>query len=204
MRNLILAILLFSSTCGYSQDSLNLKIDYGPDDKQLGDIMRFIGIEQMQLNISHKDLKGKKIVLSFEEFKEGKVINKGNMTKGLPDMLLQATSDTFSIKVMSRATGDSAKIDFFYPRFNSSTEYYIEQPAKDYSMRFAMLANRDHTLRTAVTRERQAMFVYSLPYQKPNEDYKYYCALTAGGVPPEKWWDEYHVRHYIIFYLQIT
>jgi hypothetical protein len=48
------------------------------------------------------------------------------------------------------------------------------------------------------------ILAYALPYEDPQKPgRKFYCALTATGVQPEKWGEVYGVKHYIIFYLEI-
>ncbi len=203
MRHLIWFVFLFSATIGYSQDSLTLKISMQPRDHQLSDILEFQGIEQKQLDICSPAIKGKKINLSYEVFTEGVVTKKGELTKGAPDMLLRIAEDTFKLKVLCQAQGDSGKFCFYYPRFTTNDFFTLTQPSSAYQLRFALLPDQNNQVKVPSTNDKQAIFVYSLPFQTPDPKMKSYCALTKDGIPPSKWWDVYHVKHYIVFYMQI-
>ena len=73
----------------------------------------------------------------------------------------------------------------------------------DYSLRDGLVTNE--SFKNIATNTTMPLFVYSLPYEDPKQPgYKYYCALTADGVPPDKWWDKYKVEHYIIVEMKIV
>lgn len=205
IQHALLLLLLSASLCAAAQDSVSVDIRWGTTDKQLTDILRFQGIEQNELFLTGKKLKGKIFTLSYEEYKEGKIIKTAVLTKGLPDNLMQATEDTFRIKLLSQPHGDSTSIAFMYPRFTSQTYYKTVEQAGHYSMRNVASSDGKNFLKLPANKEKQAIFSYSLPYETAeNPGQQFYCKLTSEGIPPSQWWEKYHVKHYFIFYLQIS
>ncbi len=132
------------------------------------------------------------------------VIDKDKLTQGLPDNYYIASTDTFRIKSISQAKGDSAKICFYFSRFILTQFFNTGKESDDFSMRYLLPYDKDKMTKGALTAGRIAIFAYSLPHQGMNSTRSSYCDLTAAGVPPSAWWEKYHVKHFIVFYLQIN
>ncbi len=197
-------IALFLSMCllgtlSNAQDSILVKEKWGSTNTELKDILLFQGIEQYQVDLISEHLKGKEIIITYDEYVEGKQKPTVNMFKTLPSFLYQAVSDTFHFKLLSHGQPDSSLISIFYPRFHSSDYIKTVEPGISYSMRFVLPGHK-----LAIGAERQAIFAFSLPFaikEKPGTSS--YCALTAEGIPPTKWWDEYQVKQYFVYYIQV-
>ncbi len=183
----------------YAQDSILVKEQWGSTNTELKDILLFQGIEQYQVDLIGEHLKGKQIVITYEEILEGKPKKTINMFKNLPPMLFQATSDTFHFKLLSHGQPDSSLMSIFYPRFHSSDYIKTVENGVNFSMRFVLSGHK-----LAIGAERQAIFAYSLPFAlKDKPGSSSYCALTSEGIPPSKWWDEYQVKQCFVYYIQV-
>ena len=197
-------IVLFLSMCllgtlSNAQYSILVKEQYGSSNSELKDILAFQGIEQYQVDLIGEHLKGKQIIITYDEFVEGKQKPTVNMFKTLPSFLFQAVSDTFHFKLLSRGQPDSSLISVFYPRFHSSDYVKTIEPGINYCMRFVLPGHK-----IAIGADRQILFSYSLPFDvKEKPGYKSYCKLTSEGIPPSKWWDEYQVKQCFVYYIQV-
>ena len=183
----------------YAQDSILVKEQWGSTNTELKDILLFQGIEQYQVDLIGEHLKGKQIVITYEEILEGKPKKTINMFKNLPPMLFQATSDTFHFKLLSHGLPDSSLMSIFYPRFHSSDYIKTVENGVNFSMRFVLSGHK-----LAIGAERQAILAYSLPFAlKDKPGSSSYCALTSEGIPPSKWWDEYQVKQCFVYYIEV-
>lgn len=206
MKLFLLCPFLFFCQSIFAQneiDSVHVNTYPGFENKELYDVFAFQGITQNRIEFVGKGLKGKQVLISFEEYKEGKIICKDKITSGLPENFYQATSDTFKLKLLCQSKGDSTQIAFYFKRFSTNTVLQTPQSNNAYSMRFVLPSAGKTVIPIPLDAKKHAILSYSLPYEIPEEPgAAYYCALTAEGIPPEQWWEKYHVKHYTIFYVQ--
>ncbi len=199
------ASLLGIAAFANAADSLTVSVNQGFESPELKRLSRFQGIEQIRMKFAGQPTKGCEFRLSFEVYDSGKVTSKGSLNAGLPPMLFQAKSDTFELHCLSQAIADSVKINFFFPRFNTSTFFSLRGAGNAYSMRVASQFDGAENAKLPADSSKQPVLVYSLPYQRADAPgQSFYCELTREGVPPSQWWEKFKVPHYIVFYVRVN
>jgi len=203
MRNLMLSIILCSCIHANAQDTTFMKVNTGTTDKQLADILKFEGIEEYDVEISNHKLKGKPVLISYEEYMDGEMVKEKTLSElpeGWPASSLNAASDTVRFKLLSQEKDNVAKVNFKYSGFSFQELFETPHHTGAYSMR-EIFGDEEKNAKHVGNKEKKALFVYTLPFEGDHN--KYYCTATSTDVPVTQWWDKYHVKHYIIFYVQV-
>ena len=200
---MLLSVLPYLMHAQSTADSISITMKSAFESRELYDLASFQGIDGIILQFQSSALKGKAIELSYQVFDSGKSTGKAVLTTGLPTNFFQASGDTFAIKCLTQVRGDSVKVAFYYPRFNTSTHFTLRGRAEDYSLRY-VAGNNGGKARVPLGKDKIAVMAYSLPYQPDKSSgQKFYCELTAKGVPPSQWWEKYGVPHCIVFWARI-
>lgn len=216
MKTLFLHISIFISISLFGQsDSTSIKIEYLDADmtliNELNDI-QFIG-----LKCTDQKMKGKKFLLTFQEYENGKKIVDDSSGFICEDRTIPmyVGSDTlyYLYNTCSGSTfqsGDSVlKIKFAGKlqgtRFKLLIAWY---PGSELNK--SLKGNSDYSLRTLDYSGNNEMKVrlntitpilaYTLPYEF-GKGAKEYCIMD--GTPVEDWYSKYNIKHFYIISLKI-
>jgi hypothetical protein len=211
MRKLIIVIFLLRFLTGFTAfaqttDSVIIQNAYGTEDKEVRDLIYFLNIDIYKLKIIFPSTANRKVILSYIEYKKGKINRQAKIfdDKNAPALYFtpKLNDSTFSFKVFSQLKNpDSVDIMVMYPGITKTLSFKTEK-RNDYSMRDAILSNGKRQTQVGLN-QKFPLLVYSLPYEDPAKPgRKDYCGLSKEGVPPEMWWDKYKVPHYIVFYIE--
>ena len=212
MKNLYFFGVLIVSFCITLQcfaqqiDSVRAKAEYGFKNNEVKIIAELERIDHYKVSFANKSFRGNPFLLfTTKEYSEGKVVKHDTL---IPISYARQfwkfkTIDSNSlIKLTTKPEGDSVK--FLYQILgNNITRKYKRLNDDAYSLRDGLVTNED--FKTIPVGKTLPLFAYSLPYDDPKQPgYLFYCAITANGVPPEKWWDTYKIAHYIIIEMKIV
>ncbi len=201
-----IAATLWLSLCkAQNTDSIEARADYGStiDDIQL--LMELDKIDLYKVHFKNVHSQNGYFLITSKEYWNG--------IETISDTLLSAdyakkyftvdkndTAATFTL--ITKPLNDSIIFNYRYSGLRV-TRKYKRINRDDYSLRDGIITGEE--FRKIPVNQTIPLFVYSLPYENPEQPgYKFYCALTADGVPPEKWWDKYKVEHYIVVSIKIV
>lgn len=197
----ILVILCSISSLGQNKDSINLKIDH-PKSSDFNDLLSFEKIDFRKIMLYGGNLKGKSFIIVAKEYWEGKLTKEDTIVNSSKMVVRKTiTSDTLKINyIAKKKTLDSLRVNFNILQHFGIPRTFKVSKSKMYSTRD--LSNGKNIKFS--TGQSFPLLVYSLPYVDPKRPkYGFYCELTAGGIPPNKWGEHYDIEHYIVFELII-
>lgn len=151
-----------------------------------------------------KNIKNSYLFLTTKEYWKGKVSKTDTLlpTEYAKDDLKLNTNDSSTLSLITKPLNDSVLFNYRFLGL-SMTKKYKRINSDKYSLRDGLVT--DEAFKKIPTNKTIPLFVYSLPYEDPKQPgYQFYCALTANGIPPEKWWDKYKVKHYIVVEMKIV
>ena len=196
----LLSFVLLISQNGFGQgkDSVNLKVDWGTESKELQDYYRFQNIDYFKVAFKGDQLKNSFYLLVSKEYWDGK-LSKTDTVVNSRGMEMKIGENEFKFRVMAqKAEEDTVKFQFFFSNF-SITKKFKASKQDTYSLRDI---SNNKSVNVAVKMP-LTLFAYSLPYQDPKRPgWLMYCELSREGIPPEKWGEKFGVKHYIIFELK--
>lgn len=195
-------VLIFVSAICFSQsenndsNSIILTSEYGSENSEIKDILRFEGIEYQKLTFKGKGLLGKSYTLSVKEIWDGKIKTDSIIvdSKSIPLESYQTINDTsFKFKVISKLSyDDQLKMTFDFSRFAISRNFDAVKSG-DYSLRNVAEVSGIKIK----TGEKFYLLAYILPYEK--DGYKYYCAVESSGEDIINWGEKFGIKHYLVF-----
>lgn len=191
------AVLSFYNANGQIVDSIKAKAEYGSKIKDVQMLMDIDHIDYYKVSFSDKIFKNTPYLLfTTKEYLKGVLVKKDTLISpnfAKEYLKFKNVDSTTVLSLVTKPKGDS--ITFHYNLLGVEfSKNYKRIIRDDYSLRDGLATNESY--KSIATNTTMPLFVYSLPYEDPKQPgYKYYCALTANGVSPDKWWDKYKVEH---------
>ena len=198
-------ILSFESN-GQTMDSISVKAEYGFKNEELKMLMDIEQVDYYKVTFQNKQLEGNPYLLfTTMEYVKGVLIKKDTLVSqdfAKEYLKFKNIDSTTALSLVTKPKGDS--ITFHYNLLGVQfSKNYKRLVRDDYSLRDGLVTNESY--KSIPVNTVLPLFVYSLPYEDPKQPgYLFYCALTADGVAPDKWWDKYKVEHYIIVEMKIV
>ena len=184
--------------------TIKAKAEYGSEVKDVQLLMELDHIDYYSTTFIHKNVKNAYALFTTKEYWYGVLVKKDTLLPSLnPKEYLKFnnTNSTSKISLVTKPAKDSISFHFNLLGITFSKKYK-RMNNDEYSLRDGLVTNEE--FKTIATNTTLPLFVYSLPYEDPKQpNFKFYCALTADGVPPDKWWDTYKIAHYIIVEMKI-
>jgi len=202
---IITNLLLFEAR-GQTADSIMVKANYGSKNEEIKMLMRIDHVDYYKVTFQNKKFKGSPYLhFTTKEYLKGILVKKDTLFSpafAKEYLKFKNVDSTAVLSLVTKPKGDS--VTFFYSLLGVEfSKNYKRMVREDYSLRDGLVTNESY--KNIPTNSTLPIFVYSLPYEDPRQPgYKFYCALTAEGISPEKWWEKYKVEHYIIVELRIV
>jgi hypothetical protein len=187
--------LLLTVNHAYSQkqDSLQVKINWGVESKELQDFYRFENLDYFLINTQGAIIKGKYYKIILKEYWHKNLLRTDTLVN-TRKMKMPLKAEELSFKLMSKKVEpDSVKLMLIFPNFMIGRKYKTTK-ANTYSLRDISNGKAiHHHISKPLT-----LFAYSLPYQDPKQPgWLLYCELSKEGIPPEKWGKKFNIEHYL-------
>lgn len=203
---LFLAVFSFYNVNGQIVDSVQAKAEYGSKIKDLQMLMHLEHTDYYKVNFVKKTFKKAPYLLfTTKEYLKGILVKKDTLVPldfAKEYLKFKNVDSNTLLSLVTKPKGDSITFHYNLLGFEFSKSYK-RILRDDYSLRDGLVTNGSY--KNIPVNTTMPLFVYSLPYEDPKRPgYKFYCALTADGVSPDKWWLKYKVEHYIIVELKIV
>ncbi|MFT4611624.1 MAG: hypothetical protein ACJA1H_002078 [Glaciecola sp.] len=207
MKNLIalaVAFMCFGSVNAQTNyvnvsttSDLKMTTDYGSENLEIRDLLRFEGIDYMKIDFSGKNLKGKSYHLTVKEIWNGKVVSDTTVldSKNLGVKQFETLKDSvFNMRVISKLTyQNKLKLTFKFPRF-SITKEYDAIDSNEYSLRNLV----DESNLKIGYHDTFYFLAYILPYEREDGS-KSWCDVGSSGDAIETWGEKFGIEHYLLF-----
>lgn len=209
LQTAILVIITFFFQNAHAQflDSIKAKAEYGFKNEDVKILAQLDRIDYYKVSFQKKTFKGNSyLVLSTKEYLKGKVVRseqliREDFAKQYVNFKILDSSST--ITLTTRPKGDSVLFQYKILDMPPFSRTYKRLNNDQYSLRDGLVTNEE--FKSIPLNSTLPLFAYSLPYEDPKQPgYLYYCAITAYGVPPEKWWETYKIPHYVIVEMKIV
>jgi len=206
IATLFITTFLCQQTNAQTTDSIMAKAVYGFKNEEVRILAQMEQIDYFKVSFQKKQLKGNSYLMFYtKEYLKGKVLKSEELYPA--DLAKQYyrfknVDSTTVITLTTKPKGDS--VTFIYGILNNALPRTYKRLVSDsYSLRDGLGTNE--AFKNIPLNSQLPLFAYSLPYEDPKQPgYRFYCALTANGVPPEKWWMTYKIPHYIVVEMKIV
>jgi len=186
-------------------DSIEAKANYGSKISDVQLLMELEHIDYYKVQFKNITSKSRYLFLVTKEYLYGKVTKCDTLLPveyAKENFKLKSNDTSSNLILIAKPLSDSVLFNYRFLGMSLSRKYKRIR-SDEYSLRDGLVTNEK--FKKIPVNKTLPLFVYSLPYQDPKQPgYLFYCALTANGVPPEKWWDKYKVRHYIVVEINIV
>lgn len=201
---IFLVTFSFSISDAQMTDSIEVKANYGSKLEDVKLLMELDHIDYYKVQFKNTTPKKLFLFLTTKEYWKGKVTKLDTILplEDAKENFVVSKNDSSNIlTLLTKPNKDNILFDFRFLGM-SFPRKYKRIVSDEYSLRDGLVTNE--VFKKIPIDKTIPLFVYSLPYEDPkNPGYLYYCALTANGVPPEKWWIKYKVTHYIVVEMKI-
>jgi len=187
--------------------SLQAKAAYGFKNEDAKILAQLEGIDHYKVTFKPQQLSGSHYFsITTKEYLKGKVIKSEEL---IPEDFAKQyyrfknIDSNTTITLTTKPQGDSVLFLFNTLNRGYLPRKYMRLKRDTYSLRDGLVTNEG--FKSVPLNTTLPLFAYSLPYVDPKQpNVAYYCAITADGVPPEKWWETKRIEHYIIVELKIV
>lgn len=199
-KQLIYLLITFSSFVVKAQEkTILLTTNYGSDNVEINDILRFQGIETNLLTFKGKGLKGKDYILLIKEFSNGSLTKIDTVVNSKSSNYISSIkADEFKIKyfVKTEKQGKGIKMLFKMPRFSITKNYAVKKSEDDYALH-DFLGSKNHFIIKSDTPT--YVLGYFLPYlRKDGSGFKSYCDVSGSKYKPEEWGEKLGIPNYFL------
>lgn len=179
------------------QEGIALTVNHGSDNKELLDLMRFQGIQTVDLEFKGANLKGKNYRLLVKEFTNGYIAKVDTIidTKAYA-FLPKIKEDVFKFKFFVKTENDhTVKMTTLFNGMSSTRKYQVKSPEDNYVLHD--LIKPDEPLSIEIGKPTYVMG-YFLPYQIKGTERKSYCSVSGSEHAPEDWGKELGIPNYFL------
>lgn len=204
--SLLIFFITINTVKGQRIDSISAKAEYG---SRINDVQMLMDIDDIDYyKVSFLPEKLKKstyLLINTKEYWKGVVLKNDTLFQrddARKYHNFENLDSTAILSLLTKPKGDS--VTFHYKFLGTEFKLKYKRIVRDdYSLRDGLVTNE--RFKNVPVNKTLPLFIYSLPYEDPNRPgYKFYCELTANGVPLEKWWEKYKIEHFIVVEMKIV
>jgi hypothetical protein len=203
MKRLIFILLFgFYYVAGSAQQTqIQLKTDYGSENKDIQELMRFQGVEKIVLNFEGEDLKGKDYAFIIKEFTNGRLAKADTLVaSSKSDYMSKIEKNIFKVDVMVATRLDhSVKFYAKFDRFSINKLYDVEKPKDAYALHDFLGAKQSLEIKSNTP---TYILGYFLPYVDKDTGWKMYCEVSGSKHHPDDWGKAFDIPNYFLVEVQ--
>lgn len=196
LTTLVGAIFCFNSLTA-QQNDIQLVTEYGSDNKEVHELLRFQGIEIINLKFSGQALKGKDYTILIKEFTNGTLSKTDTLISSIQDGYLTALDTAvFKFKYFVKTQLDNTiKMTSIFERFSTERLYNIKKPTDGYALHDFLNGNEPMQI---ITGEPTYIMGYFLPYLDKETGWKKYCEVSGSKYSPDDWGRVFNIPNYFL------
>jgi len=196
MAILVVAFLCFNSLTA-QQNEIILNTEYGSDNKEIHELLRFEGIEIIDLKFSGQGLKGKDYTLLIKEFTNGALSKTDTLISSIQDSYLQPIdTEAFRFKYFVKTQLDNTvKMTSIFERFSTTKLYNIKKTEDSYALHDFLNGSKPMPIEIGKS---TYILGYFLPYLEKETGWKKYCEVVGSKYSPDDWGKVYNIPNYFL------
>lgn len=179
------------------QKGIALTVNHGSENKELLDLMRFQGIQTVNLEFTGADLKGKNYRLLVKEFTNGYIAKVDTIidTK-VHAFLPKIKKNVFRFKFFVKTQSDNTiKMTTIFNGMSSTKKYEVRAPKDNYVLHDLIKPDKPLSIETG---KPTYVMGYFLPYPIKGTDRKSYCSVSGSKHVPEDWGKKLGIPNYFL------
>lgn len=197
-RLLLIAIVVLNYGCiTAQQNEINLQTIYGSKNKDIHQLLRFEGIETVELKFSGKQLIGKEYTILIKEFSNGNLSKVDTLISSKSDGYLQPIDTSFfKFKFYVKTQlNNTIKMTSIFDRFSTTKIYDIKKPKDRYALHSFLKGSTPLEISVG-----KPVYVlgYFLPYINKKTGWKKYCDVSGSKYNPEDWGKVFSIPNYFL------
>lgn len=198
---IITIALIYFGRLTAQQSQIELQTIYGSEHKEISEILRFEGIEIIDLHFSGNNLKGKDYTILIKEFVNGSLSNIDTLVNSKMNKYLQPIDTTsFKFKFFVKTQlNNTIKMITVFKSFSIEKIYKIKQPKDQYALHDFL--NNNMPLQIEIGKPTYILG-YFLPYFEKETGWKKYCEVSGSKYSPEEWGKIFYIPNY--FLVEVT
>lgn len=193
----IAAAFICFSTLNAQQKEISLTTNFGSENKETQDILRFQDIETTSLKFKGDALKDKNYTILVKEFTNGSLGKTDTiMNSKTYEYVPAIDSDSFNFKFFVKTElNNKVKMTFMFDRFSSTKYYDIKATEDAYALHDFIADAKELTIES-----KKATYVlgYFLPYVDKESGWKKYCEVSGSKYSPEEWGTAFNIPNYFL------
>jgi len=179
------------------QNEVKIEKKYGTENKDIQDILRFEGIEIIDLKYTGEYLKGKNYTIIVKEFLNGSLAQSDTIIKSQDNNFIKAISDsTFKFKYLVKTKlNNTIKMSFKFDGFSITKNYPIRKSKDAYALHDLLENNKSISISSS---DSTNILGYFLPYNDEKTGMKMYCQVSGSEHSPEEWGKVFSIPNYFL------
>jgi hypothetical protein len=193
---LAVALISFSNVIA-QQTQIQLETKFGSENKEIHELLRFEGIEIIDLNFSGTQLKEKNYTILIKEFTNGSLSKTDTLISSKNDSYLQPIDkDIFKFKFFVKTQLDNTiKMTSIFDGFSTNKKYEIKAPEDAYALHD--FTNGIEPMKIEIGKPTYIMG-YFLPYLDKETGWKKYCEVAGSKYNPDDWGTMFNIPNYFL------
>lgn len=193
---ILIVIFFWSNNLFAQQNEIQLKTNYGSDNKEIHELLRFEGIETINLKFSGKTLKGKDYTILIKEFTNGTLSKIDTLSSSENNYLQPIDTTIFKFKFFVKTQLDNTiKMTSIFDRFSTTKRYDIKKNNDSYALHDFLNGNK--SLKIEIGKPTYILG-YFLPYLDKKTGWKKYCEVAGSEHNPENWGTVFNISNYFL------
>jgi len=193
---MVVAYLCFNSVTAQYNEIL-LDTDYGSDNKEIHELLRFEGVETIDLKFSGDGLEDKDYTILIKEFINGTLSKTDTLISTLQDSYLKPIDTTvFKFKFYIKTQLDNTiKMMSIFERFSTNKIYDIKKTKDNYALHDFLNGPKSMPIEIGKS---TYILGYFLPYLDEETGWKKYCEVSGSKHNPDDWGKVYNIPNYFL------
>lgn len=197
-KNLFLLITL-AANFSFAQNTIKVTNNYGSENADIQNLIDFENIYFEQLNFEGKDIERKQYLISIQEFKDGKLINKSVLFDGSDSDYFKIKTDKESLKFLFKMTDGKLKTYIRGTKFGSKKSYFkLKSDSDQYALKDFFGRNKELNIDS---KQETAIFAIITP-TKHADGFSSYCEVVQSDIKPENLGTHFKIPHYFLITIQ--
>jgi len=198
IKILLLTLLVISNTA-FAQEGIKMTNNYGSENSEIQDIIDFENIYIEKLNLESKELIGKFITVSIDEYKKGEFKKTSILFDGSESDYFKISSDKESLKFFFKMTDGKLKTYIRGQKFGSKKSFFkLNEESEKYALKDFFGSKTE--LNLDVSRKNAVFAIITPTIHKDGSGS--YCEVAQSNIEAEKFGQHFNIPHYFIINIE--
>ena len=191
----LLLIFLVLSNIAFAQNEVKMTNNYGSENIDIQGLIDFENIYIERLNLESKELNGKFITVSIEEYKNGKLKNTSILFDGSESDYFKIDSNKESLKFFFKMTDGKLKAYIKGQKFGSKKAFFkLYEESEKYALKDFFGTKKE--LNLDINKKNPVFAIITPTIHKDGSGS--YCEVAQSNIAADKLGEHFNIPHYFI------